>query len=157
MGSKRQPNLPARKTIRAIKSTTVSQSFGSQFTVTQSWLWSEDDERRNEAFSHTNTQNADEPGTPSMTSARNVISSWEPRKLKFSNVVKGDLTIEEDELVLKKYNELVLWEKKTHVSGIFSEKFELESFPFDCQEFQIQIAWQDVTKQNGRLSKMILL
>ena len=123
---------------------TVSQSFGSEFTVTQSWLWSEDDERRNKTFASSKTQDGDEPETPSIPSTCDVISSWEPKKLKFPNAVKGDLNIEEDELVLKRYNELVLWEKKTHVSGIFSEKFELESFPFDCQEFQIQIAWQDL-------------
>ena len=123
---------------------TVSQSFGSEFTITQSWLWSEDDETRNKLIASTNIQNTDESETPSIPADCDVISTWEPKKLKFPNAVKKDLNIEEDELVLKKYNELVLWEKKTHVSGIFSEKFELESFPFDCQEFQIQITWQDL-------------
>ena len=122
---------------------TVNQSFGSEFTVIQSWLWSSEDKKRNDIFVL-----AGGKGEEDNENVRNSImgakSSWQPKKLKFLNACKGDLTIDEDDLVLKKYNQLVLWEKRTHVSGIFSEKFELASFPFDCQDFHIEIAWQDL-------------
>ena len=122
---------------------TVNQSFGSEFTVTQSWLWSREDKKRNKSLVlPCGKEEEDNDGF--INSIIGVKTSWEPKKLKFLNAVKGDLGIEEDELVLKKYNQLVLWEKRTHVSGIFSEKFELASFPFDCQDFHIEIAWQDL-------------
>jgi hypothetical protein len=122
---------------------TVNQSFGSEFTVTQSWLWSRKDRARNKSFVRVGWEEEGD-NEAYIKSTTDVTASWEPKKLKFPNAVKGDLNIEDDELVLKKYNQLVLWEKRTHVSGIFSEKFKLSSFPFDCQDFHIEIAWQDL-------------
>ena len=124
---------------------TVNQVFGSEFTVTQSWLWSKDDVKRNQDVVKSEDKDEQSESATMFTNLiKDVKATWEPKKLKFPNAVKLNLNIEEDELVLTRYNNLVLWEKKTHVSGIFAEKFELESFPFDCQDFQIQIAWQDL-------------
>ena len=69
--------------------------------------------------------------------------SWQPSALKFPNAIKETLEVIKDKPYLKKYNKLMLVEMKTHVYGDFGEKFELDSYPFDCQDFRISISWCD--------------
>ena len=119
---------------------TVNQTFETKFTVIQNWIWSKMDEELNyELFS-------DKVNPHSCFEDQDVKVCWEPKPLKFPNASNDQLFIEEYGLRLKKYNELVLIEKKTNVSGRFSENFELESFPFDCQDFHIDIDWDDSEK-----------
>ena len=119
---------------------TVNQTFETKFTVIQNWIWSKMDEELNyDLFS-------DKLNFKTYFEDQDVKVCWEPKPLKFPNALNDQLFIEEYGLRLKKYNELVLIEKKTNVSGRFSEKFELQSFPFDCQDFHIDIDWDDSEK-----------
>ena len=120
---------------------TINQTFGAKFTVIQSWLWSEDDEKQHKGRIH---EEVGETINRKLNANRisDVKPSWEPKSLNFDNAVTFD-NKEKCEAVLRRYNQLVLWEKTTHVWGVFSERFELQSFPFDCQNFHIKITWQD--------------
>ena len=116
---------------------TVNQTFTSSFTVTQSWLWSEEDEEHfNSIETDSNKLQKDVDDTE-----QNKFS-WQPNPLTFPNAEMQSLEIH-SQLGLRKYNQLMMVEKKTIVSGDFGEKFELDSFPFDCQDFRIEIAWSD--------------
>ena len=119
---------------------TVNQTFGTEFTVIQCWIWSKMDEELNSDFLTANLNSL------TCHEDQQLKVSWQPKSLKFPNAMNSQLFVEEEGLNLKKYNDLVLIEKKTRVSGLFSEKFELESFPFDCQDFHIDIDWDDSEK-----------
>ena len=128
---------------------TPNQTFGATFTVTQTWLWSEEDERKFKHL-HQSSYNTNVKSTKNVTEevaeetkARSSDLSWSPKGLKFPNAEKDTIQIIEDDVILKNYNQIIMIEKKTHVSGVFNEKFELDSFPFDYQDFRIEIAWQD--------------
>ena len=134
---------------------TPNQIFSASFTVTQTWLCSEEDQRKFKHL-HQSQYNINNKSTTDIfkkeaedTEARSTDHvdewdlSWSPKDLKFPNAEKDTIQITEDHVSLKNYNQIIMIEKKTHVSGVFNEKFELDSFPFDYQDFRIEIAWQD--------------
>ena len=81
---------------------TAKQTFGSEFTVTQSWLWSKKDKERNKSFVRIGFEEENDSEHYIQTST-NANVAWEPKKLKFPNAVKGDLSIEDDELDWKDF------------------------------------------------------
>ena len=101
------------------KINTVNQTFRSSFTVTQSWLWSKEDE---EHFNSNDTENIKLRNSFYPAEQKNI--SWQPNPLRFPNAETDSLEIREAKLVLRKYNQMMMVEKKTYVSGDFGEKFE---------------------------------
>ena len=116
---------------------TANQTFRSAFTVTQSWLWSKEDKDSYQLSS------LEHEKMDANYSSQEFEFSWQPSALKFQNAIKESLEVIEDKPYLKKYNQLMVVEMKTHVYGDFGEKFELDSYPFDCQDFRISITWCD--------------
>lgn len=66
---------------------------------------------------------------------------WTPPKIQVTNKVQiNDYEVED----LKVLNtlEMYLIEQKTYISGVFSENFELDDFPFDCQDLQLNLYYE---------------
>ena len=121
---------------------TVNQTFTAAFTVNQCWLWSAEDKEFYKSFIEGN-QSSVKGNESHVDSTSNLKVSWQPKSLILRNAVKENLHVIEGKLRLKMFNRLVMIEKRTFVYGDFSEKFELDSFPFDCQDFRIEIDFFD--------------
>lgn len=69
------------------------------------------------------------------------VPEWTPPKMQFPNKVSiSDYEVEEIRVL--NTLEMYLIEQKTYVSGVFGENFELEDFPFDCQDLQLKIYYE---------------
>ena len=114
---------------------TVQQTFRAEFTVTQCWQWSREDE-----------ENCNKGPIPTF---KDNYKTWRPDPLTYPNALeKPDISLGEP--YLRKYNQVWMVEKKDRVYGEFQEKFELDNFPFDCQDFRIQIKFPEAW--NSRIS-----
>ena len=122
---------------------TARQTFRSAFTVTQNWIWSKEDKESYQLSSKAQDDIENDSSSSTNHSKTKRHFSWQPSPLNFPNAIKETLEVIEGKPFLRKFNLLMMVEKKTHVYGDFGEKFELDSYPFDCQNFRISISWSD--------------
>ena len=112
--------------VRAID--TVNQTVGFRFNVTLTWMGTKKDF---EAY-----QNKRKTGHPDK-----LTPEWSPGCPDSPNMVKEDAKMPLEDAYIVKLGGNLMWRQKFLLDGEFSESFELESYPFDTQEFPFRLGW----------------
>ena len=112
--------------VRAID--TVNQTVGFRFNVTLTWMGTRKDF---EAY-----QNKRKTGHPDK-----LTPEWSPGCPDSPNMVKEDAKMPLEDAYIVKLGGNLMWRQKFLLDGEFSESFELESYPFDTQEFPFRLGW----------------
>jgi len=111
---------------------TVEQRFSCMFSIDYAWTQS-----MNGARNYYIKQQLDELDEESTDKEKVFKAEWKPPEPTLQNAIAMEMVKMANPLVLdQQYNTL---QSSVTYRATFSEKLELENFPFDCQKFQISM------------------
>jgi len=111
---------------------TVDQRFSCMFSIDYAWKQS-----MNGARNYYIKQQLDELDEESTDKEKVFKAEWKPPEPTLQNAIAMEMVKMANPLVLdEQYNTL---QSSVTYRATFSEKLELENFPFDCQKFQISM------------------
>jgi len=112
---------------------TTKQTFRCRFSLEVSWMMSQED--------HDSLVQQGENGSK----FEEWRPLWEPPKLHLPNAISSAQTVASYKI--HHHDSMKMVVKSVEVEGVFSEQLELHNFPFDCQDFQIEIVWPDANME----------
>ena len=107
---------------------TTSQTFECRFTVRQQFMISKaDSEQLSEQLN--------------VEQNNQFMPEWAPPELAFPQAMDFKI-LEHGQYKLRLLLGILVVQHETRVHATFAERFELQAFPFDCQDLSIEVRWK---------------